>query len=116
MAGTIALADSGTDTAAALNTPLEISSLTLHGVYVLEVDLANLAAAETVRFTATNGAGVVRLLGTYTGVQTPAGDALGPVVVYPAEAAVSLKLEQTAGTLRAFPWVLKRIYDDTVSG
>lgn len=115
MAGTIS-ATSGSTTPAALNTPLELASLADHGVYVLEVSLANLAAAETVKFTATNGAGVARSLGSFTGVQTPAGQALGPVVVYPAESAVSLKVEQTAGTLRAFPWVLKRIYDDTVSG
>lgn len=115
MAGTIT-ATTGSTTPAALNTPLEMTSLTNHGVYVLEVDLQNLAAAETVNLTVTSGSGVVRSLGSFTGDQIPAGQALGPIVVYPAEAAVSVRVEQTAGTLRAFPWVLKRVYDDTVTG
>jgi hypothetical protein len=115
MAGTIS-ATTGTTTPAALNTPLQMTSITEHGVYMLEVDLANLANTEDVNFTVTNGAGVTRSLGAFSDDQVPAGQALGPIVVYPAEAAVSIKVEQTAGTLRAFPWVLKRVYDDTVSG
>lgn len=114
MAGTIT-ATTGSTTPASLNTPLEMVSLTSHGVYGIEVDLANLANTEDVNFTVTRG-GVVRSLGSFSDDQVPAGAFLGPIVVAPDEAAVSVKVEQTVGTLRAFPWVLLRTYDDTVSG
>lgn len=116
MAGVIESHASGTTTAAALNTPLELSALADQGVYVLRVNLANLAAAETVKFTATDGSGVVWQLGTFTGVQSPTGTRLGPIEVYSGEGDVSVKLEQTAGTLRAFAWRVTRIHDDTVTG
>lgn len=112
MAGRIT-ATSGSTTPGALNTPTTVATIGDPGVYVFRPDLANLASGDTVRFRVTSEAGVVTQLGSYTGDQDPDGVRL-VFEVFEGETGVLLRQEQTAGTLRAVPFELVRMYDDSV--
>jgi hypothetical protein len=115
MAGRIESFATGTATAAGLNTPLTLSTPTEEGVYVLRVSLANLASTEVVRFLAVRGDSVIEEIGEWTGTVDPAGVRCTPVELYSGETSITFRLEQTSGTLRAFPWRLIQIHDDTVN-
>lgn len=114
MSGRIAQHASGSITPAALNTPITVQTIADPGVYVYRPNLVNLAGGDTVRFRVTSEAGVVTQLGTYTGDQDPDGVRL-VFEVFEGETGVLLRQEQTAGTLRAVPYELVRMYDDSVT-
>ena len=113
MAGRITVT-TGTTTAAATNTPITMATIDDQGVYELRPNLANMASGDTIRFRVTSGAGVITQLGTYTDDQSPDGVRL-IFTVHESETGVLVRQEQTAGTLRAVPWELVRMYDDSVA-
>lgn len=113
MAGRIELHDDGSTTPAGLSTPITMTTVDDPGVYELRPDLANMAASDVIRFRVTSGAGVITELGTYSNDQSPDGVRL-VFTVYEGETGVLVRQEQTGGTLRAVPWELVRMYDDSV--
>jgi hypothetical protein len=105
----------GTTTPAGLTTPTTVgAAIDAFGVYEYRPNLTNLASGDTMTVRVTSEAGVVTQLGTYTGDQAPDGVRL-QFVVAQHETGVLLRIEFTAGTARAVPFELVRMYDDSVT-
>jgi len=104
----------GSVTPGGLNTPTTIATLDDYGLYEYRPNLVNMAASDVITFRVTSEAGVVTQLGSYSNDQTPDGARL-QFLVAQHETGVLLKQEQTAGTARAVPYELVRIYDDSVA-
>jgi len=104
---TVSVADSGSQTAT-ISTEHDLSTITSAGVYVLAVDLANLAAGDEVelriygkaRSTDTER---LRFRGTYA---YPVASPLKESVAVTSPHHFRATLKQTAGTGRAFPWAV----------
>jgi hypothetical protein len=113
MAGRIT-ATTGATTPAGLSTPITMDTIDDPGVYELRVDWVNMTGSDTDFIRLTRGNGVVEPLLYQNGDPSPNGSS-AIFTVYEEETGVLLRLEQTAGSVRAVPWVLVRMYDDTVT-
>lgn len=104
---TIANAANGTQ-AATISTEHTLATETAVGVYVLTVDLSNMASGDTMTLrakvkTLTGSTSTKESSITFTGAQDPAVFQSKPIAV---EHEVVFTLQQTAGTGRSFPWSL----------
>ena len=93
---------------ATLDTEHTLSTQTTPGVYILVVDMANLAAGDIVILRiktkyATGGTSRLAYMAEFAGVQTEPNKYSVPV---PVDTEIVCTLEQTDGTGREFPWNL----------
>ncbi len=104
---TLAVSASGTQTAT-ISTEHTLYTSSAAGVFLLEVNLVNMASGDTVELrvkgkTLTGDSVAVKLLETYSGAQVEP-DVIVRSIPVPDDLALVFTLKQTAGTGRSFPW------------
>lgn len=108
----LAVISSGTTTPGTLGVEEDLDASDTSGkTYVLVVDTANLTGSELLElrlYTKVLSGGTSRLAytATFVGVQ---GEPIKYSVPVPANIEIRATIEQTGGTLRAFPWALLSI-------
>lgn len=107
--------DSGTETLT-LDTPVDLESTTVAGIYVCQWNLTNLALADIIRCYATakvltGDTEEIVFEGTYANSLGSSPIVQSPPIV--SMFSLSMMVEQTDGTGRAVPWALIRIAEYT---
>lgn len=111
----VSVEGSGTQTAT-VTTEHTLDTISVEGVFVFEVDTANMVAGDVLELRvkkAMLASGTIRtfLYAMFTGAQ-PTDDVIKasvPFVLDGTATAATVTLKQTQGTGRAFPWVVKKL-------